>query len=408
MRHEFTKGVALNEDEKTRLHSQLEAQKVRADKLIDTLREKRDRQFDFITDTRSVQMVPLDVAQRETFPEVDEVTRLEPREPQVVIMPKDPEAEWFEKFGPLAANAHAHGQIAAKTPIGARYYKHMLENDPLLLAANVNRWWDETPHDRLIRSEIIPSNGKRALSFARAFLSNKFRRLDNLEVMETMMPVLNDDQSPWQLKRAGITDVAVHVEAIAPQINGEVRVGDECALAVKIETGEVGNRALTVSLGFWRMICSNLAQVPTYTQKQVHLGRAENEFIELLSESTLRAEDQLVIDKMRDVVSAMYDTEKFNLMLNDARDSADRDKAGLKSPIKATELLATNANLNEVEGVMLYNEMMGAGDPTIFGLTNALTATARGLEFERKSELERIGGSLIAGREEWPRYVNAA
>jgi hypothetical protein len=407
-RHEFTKGAALNQDEMNRLHSQLKAQRVNADALVETLREKKARQFDFTADTRSIQMVPLESEQAERFPEVDEVRRLESRKPKVVVLPKDKDEEWYQKFGPLAANAHAHSQIAAKTPIGARYYRHMLENDPLLLAANVNRWWDETPDVRMLRSEIIPANGSMPLSFARAFLSKNYRRLDNLEVMDTMMPVLTDEQSPWVLTQAGITDIAVHVEARAPQINGEVRVGDEVCLAVKITTGEVGNRALTVSMGFYRLICSNLATVPSYTKKQVHLGRAENEFVELLSESTLRAEDQLVIDKMRDVVKAMHDADRFAELLRTATDAADRDVAGLKSPVKATELLATNASLSEVEGVMLWNNMMTEGDPTVYGLTNALTATARTLEFERKSELERFAGGLLTERRGWNSYVSAA
>lgn len=408
MRHEFSNATTLNQDETDRLHAQLQRQRVKADTLVDTLREKKQNQFDFTADTRSFQMVPLDPEMAETFPEVDEVRRMEGRKPKVVIMPKDKDEEWFQKFGALAANAHAHGQIASKTPIGARYYRHMLESDPLLLAANVNRWWDETPEVRMLRSEIIPANGSNRLSFARAFLSKNYRRLDNLEVMDTMMPVLTDEQSPWVLTQAGITDIAVHVEAQAPNLNGEVRVGDEVALAVKITTGEVGNRALTVSMGFYRLVCSNFMTVPSYTQKQIHLGRAENEFVELLSENTLRAEDQLVIDKMRDVVSAMYDPERFAQLLSVARDSANKDIAGLRSPVKATELLATNANLNDVEGVMLWNNMMTEGDPTVYGLTNALTATARTLEFERKSELEKMAGGLLTERRGWNSYVNAA
>jgi hypothetical protein len=409
MRHEFTKGTKLDTDEMTRLHAQLTAQRVRADQLVENLREKRSRSFDFIADTRSLQMTPVPDEVADQLPEIDEVKRLEGRKPKVAIMPRvEGDGGWFEKFGPLAANANAHEQMSQKTPIGSRYYKHMLAHDPELLCANVNRWWTETPKERMVRAEVIPENGAKPLGFARAFLSNSYRRLDNLEVCDAMLPMLTADESPWNVTQCGVTDIAVHIEAQAPNIQGEVRVGDPVMLAVKIETGEVGNRALTAKLGFFRLECSNLLMVPSYSQRQVHLGRAADEFVELLSEATLKAEDQLVIDKMRDIVAAMYDTQKFAEMLETATDSADKDKAGLKSPVHATQLLASDTGLTEVEGVMVWNEMMRGGDPTMWGLTNALTATARQLEFERKAVLETTAGRVLSGKEGWSRYVNAA
>jgi hypothetical protein len=220
--------------------------------------------------------------------------------------------------------------------------------------------------------------------------------------------VLHSDTSPWNITQCGVTDVAVHIEARAMDLEGEVRVGDPVMLAVKVQTGEVGSRALTVQLGYYRLECSNLLMVPEYSQRQVHLGRSADEFVELLSESTIRAEDQLVIDKMRDVVRAMYDKDRFADLLRVAQDSADEDKAGLKSPVHATELLANNAGLTAVEGVMLWNEMLSGGDSTVYGLTNALTATARGLEFERKAQLENFAGAMLVQKGGWERYMNAA
>jgi hypothetical protein len=408
MRHEFTKGTKLDTNELERLHAQLDRQRVRADQLVETLREKRSRSFDFIADTRSLQMAPVPDEIAADLPQIEEVQRLEGRKPKVAIMPTNQDDEWFVNFGPLAANANAHEQVSQKTPIGSRYYKHMLATDPELLCANVNRWWQRQPQKRMVRAEMTPENGHKPLGFARAFLSNSYRRLDNLEVCDAMLPMLTDADSPWNITQAGITDIAVHIEAKAPTVCGEVRVGEPVMLAVKIQTGEVGNRALTAQAGMYTLKCSNLLMVPSWCQRQVHLGRAENEFVELLSEATLRKEDQLVIDKMRDVVAAMHDVERFAALLATAQASADRDQAGLKSPVHATQLLARDAQLTEAEGVLVWNEMMKEGDPTIWGLTSALTATSRGLEFERKAQLEAVAGKVLNGKEAWARYTTAA
>ena len=65
----------------------------------------------------------------------------------------------------------AHQQIASRLNIPYRYYQKMQEEAPALLDSNVNTWLEQKPERRMIR--VL--DGK-----VRAFLSDRYRRLDNL------------------------------------------------------------------------------------------------------------------------------------------------------------------------------------------------------------------------------------
>ena len=53
---------------------------------------------------------------------------------------------------PLEINSIAHRQIGTHLKIPASYYDKLLEEDPELLAQNVNAWFQRDPSVRLVRS----------------------------------------------------------------------------------------------------------------------------------------------------------------------------------------------------------------------------------------------------------------
>lgn len=398
---EMTPGTELTDDQQNRLQQKYERQRFDAQGMLDELRKERGEQLDFITDTRTIQMVPVSDELREQMPEVEEQQRLHPTLPQVAIIPRAGQDEdWYAESGPVVPNAHAHEQIAAHLKIPTKYYRRMLAEQPDLLTHNVNRWMGEAPARRMFRIQKDDNIG-----VARAYLSDRYRRLDNLELAESFVPMLADESSGWRIHQCGLTSIRMHIEAVFPDLTGEVTVGDAVALAVKISSSEVGSGALNVQLGVHRLICANLMVVPKWSQRQVHLGRTQDEFVALLSDETIRKEDQLIIDKMRDVVTGMADTERFKELMATMTDSA---RATVNDPIAASEVLSKNLSLKEGELRLVQNNMVTGGDSSMWGLTNALTATARDLDFERKAELELAAGTILETASAWKQYTEAA
>ena len=76
----------------------------------------------------------------------------------------------------------AHQQIASRLQIPYRYYQKMQEQQPALLQENVNTWLHDAPERRMIRT----LDGS-----MRAFLSDRYRRLDNLELCAAVLPIIN-------------------------------------------------------------------------------------------------------------------------------------------------------------------------------------------------------------------------
>ena len=77
----------------------------------------------------------------------------------------------------------AHQQIAARLNIPYRYYQKMQNEAPDLLDRNVNTWLVQNPERRMIR--VLDNN-------VRAFLSDRYRRLDNLELCAAVLPVIQE------------------------------------------------------------------------------------------------------------------------------------------------------------------------------------------------------------------------
>ncbi len=89
------------------------------------------------------------------------------------------ETEMSSNGFPLTDNCHA--QIATKLDIPAKYYNRMRKEAPKLLATNVNEWFHNKPERRMIRT----LDGQ-----ARAFLSDRYRRLDNYDLASDVLPIL--------------------------------------------------------------------------------------------------------------------------------------------------------------------------------------------------------------------------
>jgi hypothetical protein len=78
-------------------------------------------------------------------------------------------------------NQTAHSQIAARLGIPLKYYQRMQVEAPSLLATNVNEWFVKNRERRMIR--LLDNN-------MRAFLGDRYQRIDNAEIAEVALPVL--------------------------------------------------------------------------------------------------------------------------------------------------------------------------------------------------------------------------
>lgn len=339
---------------------------------------------DYIADTRKLAMViPAGVTQENPAP----VLTMQNGETHV-----------------MSIGGTAHDQIGARVGIPAKYYDRMLKESPALLAHNVNHWLQNQPEKRLIRT----LDGR-----ARAFLSNRYQRIDNNHVAETVLPILAGTPD-IQVMSSEITESRLYIKAVTHSVRAEVksrRVGDFVEAGVLISNSEIGLGAITVTPFFYFLACTNGMVRNKEGLKGRHVGTAyegDSNLAEILADDTRKVLDRGVLLKVRDVVRAALDETRFQEAIARMQDSTAQRIEG--DPAKAIEVLADDLGINDGERPSVLRHLIEGGDLSRYGLMNAVTRTAEDLpSYDRATEFETMGGRILdLPAANWARIAQAA
>ena len=281
----------------------------------------------------------------------------------------------------------AHRQIADRLGIPFKYYERMMNEYPKLLDENVNSWLKFKAEKRMLR--IL--DGK-----LRAFLSNRYRRLDNLELVDHILPVIAQMKN-CSIASCDITETHLYLKVINKSMKAEIVPGDIVQAGFVVSNSEMGLGALKVEPLVYRLVCKNGMISKDYAHKKYHTGRnvedTDNAY-ELYSDETLQADDKAYFMKVQDIVSAAVDETKFLLTVDKMR-QAKNIKTG-DNPVETVEILGDKYLLNKNERASVLRHFIMDRDFSQFGLVNAVTRTSQDVEdYNRATELERIGGTIL-------------
>ena len=157
----------------------------------------------------------------------------------------------------------AHQQIASRLNIPFRYYQKMQSEAPDLLDQNVNRWLNQNPERRMIR--VL--DGK-----VRAFLSDRYRRLDNLELCAAVLPVIQE-MNGASIESCEVTSTHLYLKVVNRRVKAEVKVGDIVQAGFVVSNSEVGLGSLRVEPLVFRLVCKNGLICKDFAQRKYHVGR---------------------------------------------------------------------------------------------------------------------------------------
>ena len=281
----------------------------------------------------------------------------------------------------------AHRQIADRLNIPYKYYERMRLDYPALLDKNVNGWLLKNPERRMLRT----LDGK-----LRAFLSDRYRRLDNLELVDHVLPVIAKMKG-CEIISCDITETHLYLKVINKTMKAEIVPGDIVQAGFVISNSEIGLGALKVEPLVYRLVCKNGMISKELAHKKYHTGKqvedTDNAY-ELYSDATLAADDKAYFMKVQDIVSAAVDEAKFNLTVDKMR-TAMNIKTG-DNPVQTVEVLGNRYVLNKLERASILRHFIMGNDYSHFGLVNAVTRSSQDVaDYNRATELERIGGTLL-------------
>ncbi len=294
----------------------------------------------------------------------------------------------------------AHDQIGQALGIPSKYYNKMRASNPELLVQNVNSWFDTEPKTRMIRT--LDGN-------ARAFLSDRYRRIDNYEIAETVLPIIGDMYGAY-IESCEITEARMYIKVVNPRLTQEVTPGDVVQSGMLITNSEVGLGSMAIQPLVYRLVCSNGMVVNDAATRRYHIGRGNQagEDYSLYSNETLAADDRALMLKVQDTVRAVVDQTRFDKVIQMMRMAKDA-KITTNSIPQMVELAASDFGITKTESEGVLDHLIRGADLSLYGLANAVTRTAQDVEsYDRSTEMESIGYTILGMSADKWRHLNEA
>ena len=277
----------------------------------------------------------------------------------------------------------------------------MRTEQPVLLDRNVNTWL-QTDHDRRM---IRTLDGQ-----VRAVLSDRYRRLDNYDLAENVLPILQR-LTYARFESVELTETKMYLKVVTPRVEYEIAPGDVVQAGIVITNSEVGHGTLSVQPLVYRLVCRNGLIASDRALRKTHVGRIlqqEEDVITVFRDDTLAADDKAFFLKVRDVVEAAVSEATFRQVAQKMQKTLDIKLTG--DPVKAVEVLANRYTLNESERAGVLRHLIVEGDLSAYGLVNAVTHYSHDVEdYDRATEFEALGGKLIElPSSDWKEMAEAA
>jgi hypothetical protein len=306
----------------------------------------------------------------------------------------------LEGIGEFGMTDLFHEQVAGKLAIPQRYYDRMKSEAPDLLAANVNGWLGRTDGRYMVRT----LDGR-----ARAFLSDRFRPLDNADLAEAILPAIGHLE--LQVLSCEVTERRLYIKAVDNRITKDVPKGtrmgdgshqffDTLSPAIVVSNSEVGCGALAIETAVWTSACTNLAIAAQHSMRKYHLGGkigngdTGEAIYNLLTDQTKRLTDAALWAQAKDLVAAAFNQARFDALVGEIAGMANQKIEG--DPVKAIEVTGKRFGFQESERVSVLQHLIEGGDLSRYGLFNAVTRTAEDVaDYDRATQFERFGGDII-------------
>ena len=302
---------------------------------------------------------------------------------------------------PYGVTPLARRQLADKLKIPFAYFERMREEQPMLLDRNVNTWLQSEDERRMLRTLD---------GHVRAILSDRYRRLDNFDLAESVLPILQR-LPEVRFESVELTETRMYLKCVTPRLRYEMAPGDVVQAGVVISNSEVGHGTLSVQPLVYRLVCRNGLIAADRALRKTHIGRAlgnEDDSLLVFQDDTRRADDQAFFLKVRDVVQAAVSEATFLQTAQKMQRTLNIPLVG--DPVKTVEVLAQRYTLNDAERTGVLRHLITEGDLSGYGLVNAVTHYSQDIDdYDRATEFEALGGRLIElSASEWKGLAEAS
>lgn len=299
--------------------------------------------------------------------------------------------------GQFGVKDTAHEQFGQYLDIPKKYYDRMRADSPALLAINMNEWLNRKGGEaRLVRT----LDGD-----VRALLSDRYRDLDNFDLMNAILPIIKDD-ADFDIHSCEVTERRLYLQVVHKKLKAQltgvghntVKVEDELQAGLVISNSEIGEGSLKVEPAIYTAACTNM-MISTVSLRRYHVGRVQagdgDNATEFFRDETRKADDKAFWMKVQDTVRGAFDEAKFKALVRKLEGATEPFQTTLELPA-IVEVVATRYGFTEGEKKAVENHFLREGDFSQYGILNAVTRAAQDADsYDRAIELERFGGDIL-------------
>jgi hypothetical protein len=175
----------------------------------------------------------------------------------------------------LDVNDVSFGQIAGHAGIDVRTARRLQAGYADQFDGLINAIWQKEPSVRMLRSYeglALTDGGRGKL---RAFVSDKFKTFDNVNLLNSALPQLMESPAQFQVVNATVTDKRLYLRLKSLVHTGEgAGVGDVMANGIGLQNSEVGAGSVSVYQIAWTLACLNGMQTQNKTRSSAYHERA--------------------------------------------------------------------------------------------------------------------------------------
>lgn len=306
-----------------------------------------------------------------------------------------------DRIEPLDISEQAHRQIGTHLSIPAKYYNRMLNEYPELLTTNVNAWFERAAAPRMLR--VLDGT-------MRAFVSNRYLRIDHHEVSCAVMPVIGE-MPDIRFVSCQITDSRMYIKLVNPHMQEEIAPGITVQSGLLISNSEVGLGSVAVQPLIYYPEYDAGMIIGVSSTKRVHSGPiySVEENFNIPPEQSYLRDGSPFLTQIRETVRETVDEPQFEqavARIREAREAHFSDDRVLDI-VQAT---GREFGVTESEQDGVLEELTADNDMSLYGLANAVTRHSQSVEsYDRATTLEAIGYNILSmPSAQWNRINQAA
>lgn len=327
------------------------------------------------------------------------------------------------KDAAFAVNTIAHAQIADYTGIPKPFYDRLrsaVEHLRVSVFRPAHSFHDSNDplFDVLVNCLLQQKGGEKRLvrtldGNARAFLSSTFNSdLDNFDVFGVAARAMEQvGLCPDDVASCEVTERRLYLKVVSPRFQATIHPSNltkphgshhllkepqVVQAGFLLSNSETGLGSLTIQQTVYKLQCTNL-WITEEAYRKRHLGKAleADEAGMVYKSDTRQAEAKARLLKLRDQITEALEETRFQALVARMQETTEVKLEGSVEQI--VEVTARRFGLLTSEKEDILKNLIEGADLSLWGLSNAVTATAQSTDsYDRATEIEAIGGRLFS------------